>query len=376
MKKIISLLMLVTSITGTAIAQDETAITNADRIFNMPPGYLKRSFMVDLGKGNKMQIELSNIEDLDRFKSIDSLLQVFLQDMIPLKDSLSDELASKRIDYLTDEMGRKKIRIRVSKPDGASFLLQQGSLSALKLEQDTVVFSGSYVHTVTSTILKPFTEMRYYRLSFFVNQLSDLNSFSSAGLNEKISTIQKNQKARWIKDNEGIWHIKNGDQSIYSNHQPAGYISGTGTGDYLTSLTSVSFQNYKNYFVPAASLGIGLGFNNGKVKQELGLLWEPNFFFAKNTQGSLKTYRNDFLTFTYKRTVLNKENTIQSFSLINGFSFGYLIRRSGNFYEKNTMRIGVGQVSLFRNKINLEPVVYFNNFFKGVTPGLRLAVNF
>ena len=376
MKKIISLLMLVMSITGTAIAQKEPVVTNADRIFNIPSNYLKRSFTADLGKGNKMQIDLTDIEDLERFKNIDSLLRIFLQDIIPLEDSLSGELASKRIDYFTDEMGRKKIRIRLSKPDGASFLLQQGNLSALKLEQDTVIFSGSYVYKVTSTLLKPFTEMRYYRLSFFVNQLSNLNTLSSAGLNEKINTIQKNKNSRWIKDGEGIWHIKNGDKSIYSNHQAAGYVSGTGAGDYLTSLTAVSIQNYKNYFVPSASLGIGLGFNNGKAKKELGLLWEPNFFFAKNTQGNLQTYRNDFLTFSYKRFPLKNENDVQSFSFINGFSFGYLIRRKGEFFEKNTMRIGVQAASLLKGKVNLEPVLYFDNFFKGLTPGLRLTVNF
>jgi hypothetical protein len=374
MKKIISLLMLVMSITGTAIAQGETIISHTDRIFNMPADYPKRSFTVDLGKGNKMQIELTDLEDLGRFKNIDSLLRIFLQDIIPLKDSLSDELASKRIDYLTDELGRKKIRIRLSKPDGASFLLQQGNISALKLEQDTVIFSGSYVYKITSTLLKPFTEVRYYRLSFFVNNISDLNGFSSAGLNEKISAIQKNKKARWVKGDEGVWHIKNGDPSIYSNHQPAGYISGTGIGDYLTSLTTVSLQNYKNYFVPSASLGIGLGFNNGRVKQEMGLLWEPHFFFSKNAAGSLRTYRNDFLTFAYKRTLLGKENAPPRFSFSNGFSFAYLIRRSGDFYEKNTMRIGVGKVYLFNERISIEPVIYFNNFFKGVTPGLKLSL--
>jgi len=374
MKKIISLLMLVISINGKAIAQEEAPLTNADRIFNIPPGYLKRSFMVDLGKGNKMQIELSDINDLKQFKNIDSLLRIFLQDMIPLKDSLADEMVSKRIDYLTDELGRKKIRIQLHKPAGASFLLQQGNLSTLRLEQDTVSFLGTYVYTVTSTLLKPFTEVRYYRLSFFVNQLSDLNSYS--GLNEKISTIQKNHKSRWVKGDNGTWYIKNGDRSIYSNHQPAGYISGTGTGDYLTSLSSVNFQNYKNYFVPSASLGFGLVFNNGRMKQQLGLLWEPNFFFAKNAQGNLQTYRNDFLTFSYKRTALRKEDAIRSFSFISDFSFGYLVRRSGNFFEKNTMRIGVGGVSLFKDKINLEPILYFNNFFKGVTPGLKLSFNF
>ena len=359
MKKIIVLLMLVTGITGKAIAQDETTMSNADRVFNIPADQVKRSFTANLGKGNVMKIELTDIEDLERFKNIDSLVKIFLQDMIPLKDSLADELSSRHIDYLTDELGRKKIRIRTSKPQGSSFLLQQGNLAALKLEQDTIVFSGSYVYTITSTLLKPFKEVRYYRLSFFVNQWTDLNQLSTAGLNEKVSTIQKNQKARWKKDNDGHWYIKNGDPSIYSDHQPAGYVSGT--GDYLTSLTSTGFQNYKNYFVPSVSLGIGLGFNNGKVKSELGLLWEPNFFFSKNAQGSLRTYRNDFLTFTYRRSSLKKENEIPAVSLLNGFSFSYLIRRSGDFFEKNSMRFGVYSNFAMSKFSNHDKLIYTNH---------------
>jgi hypothetical protein len=376
MKKIISVLMLVTGITENIIAQNEAMLNNADKFFNMPASYLKRSFTVDLGKGNKMQIELTDMEDLDKFKNIDSLLRIFLQDITPLKDSLADELASKHIDYLTDELGRKKIRIRICKPAGASFLLQQGNLSALKLEQDTVVFSGSHLYKVTSTLLKPFTEMHYYRLSFMVNQLSDLSGFLGLNLNKKINAIQKNKNTRWVKANGDMWHIKNGDQFIYSNHQPAGYVSNTGTGDYLASIISVDFQNYKNYFVPSASLGVGLGFNNGRVKRELGLLWQPNFVFAKNTHSSLQTYRNDFITFSYKRSFIKNENSTPSFSFINGFSFGYLIRRKGDFFEKGTMRIGVGAASLLKDKISVEPVLYFNNLFKGVTPGLKLTFNF
>jgi hypothetical protein len=376
MKKIISVLMLVTGINENIIAQNEAMLNNADKFFNMPTSYLKRSFTVDLGKGNKMQIELTDMEDLDKFKNIDSLLRIFLQDITPLKDSLADELASKHIDYLTDELGRKKIRIRICKPAGASFLLQQGNLSALKLEQDTVVFSGSHLYKVTSTLLKPFTEMHYYRLSFMVNQLSDLSGFLDLNLNKKINAIQKNKNTRWVKANGDMWHIKNGDQSIYSNHQPAGYVSNTGTGDYLASIISVDFQNYKNYFVPSASLGVGLGFNNGRVKRELGLLWQPNFVFAKNTHSSLQTYRNDFITFSYKRSFIKNENSTPSFSFINGFSFGYLIRRKGDFFEKGTMRIGVGAASLLKDKISVEPVLYFNNLFKGITPGLKLTFNF
>lgn len=374
MKKIISLLVLVTSITQSAIAQEVHAMSNTGKTFEVPANAVNRRFTVDLGKGNKMQVELSDMAGLDRFVNIDSMLRVFLQDIIPLQDSLSDELSSKRIDYVIDEPGRKKIRIQLYKPKGLSFLLQPGDVAALKLEQDTVNFMGTKLYTERSTLLKPFSETRYYRLSFFVNQLSDLNNYLDAGLNEKISAIRKNANARWIKDTEGRWHIKNGDQAIYSNHQPAGYISEA--GDYITSRWSVNMQNYKNYFVPSVSLGFALVFNNGNIKRDVGLLWEPNFFFAKNAEGKLQTFRNDFVTLTYGQGRVQKNNSAKESSFLTVFSVGYLVSRKGNYFEKNTWRVGAGQASLFKGKVNIEPIFYFNDLFKGVTPGLRLMLNF
>lgn len=374
MKKIISVLVLVTGTTIQAIAQQETVLTNTAKIFEMPAGEVNRRFTVDLGKGNTMQVELSDIADLDRFANIDSLLRVFLQDIIPLQDSLADETAAKRIDYVTDELGRKKIHIRIFKPVGSGYILQSGEVSALKLEQDTVHFFGSKPYTERSTLLKPFTVIRYYRLSFFVNRVSDLHNYLDAGLNEKISEIRKNANTRWIKDEQGRWHIKKGDQSIYSNHQPAGFVGNT--GDYLTARGSVNIQNYKNYFVPSASLGIGLVLNNGHTKRDLGLLWEPHFFFAKNAAGKLQTFRNDFISLTYSQMRVRKNMTTKENSFLPVFSLGYLVNRKGEYFEKNTWRVGAGQLSLFKGIIKIEPVFYFNDLFKGVTPGLRLMLGF
>ena len=116
MKKTFWLLMLVTSITGTVFAQDNNS--KSDKVFDLPPGYPSRRFSIDLGKGNKMQIELVNLEDLDRLGNIDSVIRVFLKDIELLKDSLGDESMSRRVDYATDTIGIKKIRVLLSKPKG------------------------------------------------------------------------------------------------------------------------------------------------------------------------------------------------------------------------------------------------------------------
>src|SRR5215467_15639930 len=101
--------MLLVSITGQLCAQTKT---KEDKIYEVPANVIIHSrFYLDLGNGNRVTIELSDFSDLERIANIDSLLTVFLNDLEPLKDSISDPLTSKRIDYLTDAQNRKKIRI-------------------------------------------------------------------------------------------------------------------------------------------------------------------------------------------------------------------------------------------------------------------------
>ncbi|MFI5134170.1 MAG: hypothetical protein ACHQEB_07535, partial [Chitinophagales bacterium] len=140
MKKTFSVLMLFISILPGLCAQSNS---KEDKAFEIPDNIIINSrFYIDLEKGNKLTIELSDISDLQKVSNIDSLLTVFINDLKPLKDSLSDPLASKRIDYLIDAQGRKKIRIQQYHPKGDSYLLNHGDLSSLKINQDTINIIG------------------------------------------------------------------------------------------------------------------------------------------------------------------------------------------------------------------------------------------
>ena len=99
-------MMLLMSIKSTLYAQENTTVSNTDKKFERSSNEFTRRFLIDLGKGNKLQIEVKEMADLDRLKNMDSILREFLQDIEPLKDSLSDELTSKRIDYVIGSAGR------------------------------------------------------------------------------------------------------------------------------------------------------------------------------------------------------------------------------------------------------------------------------
>jgi len=361
--------MLTTSITGTAFAQVNQNKSN--QVFDLDPKFASRKFIIDLGKGNKMQIELNNMDDLRRFENMDSVIRVFLKDIEPLKDSLGDELLARRIDYTMDSLGRSKIRIQRFSPTGSSYLINKGDVSAIKMEQDTINFLGSIKYTTRSTFIKAITATRSYRLTFLLNNLSDLSTYLDGSLNQKIETLRDEYRNHWNAGDKQNFYLT-GEPSITAK-RPHGFVAG---GDYFNFRFSVDIQNYRNYFVPSFSLGAGVIISNTHFKRDIVVSWEPHFFFGTNNRGGFKTFRNDFLALTWGQgSIVDHEPTKESHFLFI-MSLGYLVKRDGEFIDKNTFRLGGGRLSMFGGKTKVEPAMYFNNFFKGVTPALRLIQSF
>jgi hypothetical protein len=366
MKKAIFAMMLVTSISRQTIAQTIPASINNP--FEIPSGSLSIRYVIDLGKGNTLWVEMTDKEDIDKFKNIDSILTVFFKDFAPFKDSVTDELAAKRIDYLTDASGRKKIRIRNYKPLASSFVIQQGEVAALKCEQDTVNIIGIILAApVKYGIRKPVSNVLYYKLSFFVNDFNDLQNINREVIREKFVAIKSNK--RWIKNGDGNRYMKNGDKSVSSklSNDDANL-----NGFIFQNNFSTSIQNYKNNFVPSLNIGFELVLNNGTNKKYLGFVTENHLLFTKDINGNVKTYENVFLTLNYKKTF----NNINMFQVLPNLSLSYLVRRNGEFYDKNTFRLMLGKVDMYKETVSLEPCIYFTNFFKNITPSLRLSVQF
>lgn len=370
MKKIISLLMLVASVMGNLCAQDSTSRTAT--VFELPPNFAHRRFTFDLGGGNKMLVELNDMTDLDRFRNMDSVLRTFNAALLLLQDSLGDALQSRHIDYVTDSAGRRLIRIQRHNPQGSSFVVQDGEPAALKLEQDTVHFSGTVSYRADVAFRKPFTATRHYRVSFFVNDLSVLATYTDGRINRLISDLQSNVNSTWVTTHaRGSAYLK--AQPGITARLPKGYVAG---GNYLNFRFSVDVQNYKNLFVPSFSLGAGLIISSAHFKRDLVLSWDPHFFFGNNAQGQLKTFRNDFLTLTAGQGGIRDNDPTKESHFLTILSLGYLVKREGAFFEKNTLRLGAGRLSLFSGKTKIEPVLYFTDLFKKTTPGLRWIQSF
>jgi hypothetical protein len=57
-----------------------------------------------------------------------------------------------------------------------------------------------------------------------------------------------------------------------------------------------------------------------------------------------------------------------------GVSASYLVKRQGELFEKNSFTVGISRT--FRERIKVEPKLYFNDFFKNAYPSLKIGVTF
>lgn len=363
MNKIICTVLTLLSITGTLCAQHQ--IRAGIKTFGISYDNLERRFWIDMGKGNSLCLELEDEQDIARFTNVDSLLMVFLADMKPFNDSLSDPLAWHTIDYVIDAAGKKKVRLQTFYPKASSFLLDQAEPASLRLEQDTIQIVLEYPVSAG----RRHDGIRQDRLSLYLNDYHELSNYITGGLNEKIRWLQKNMRSYWVRAGK-VWRTEK-DPTITAP-QPAGYIAMA--HDYLSSEIRLNLGNYKSYFAPSFGLGIGLHFNNGESARTFAFLWQPMFLFQTNAQGHLQTYRNEFLTIGISREW--KDKTPRMINLNPSISFGWLVRRDGDFFEKNSYCLFLGHTKLAKNNLVLQPGMYFNDLFKHVTPAINLKLDF
>src|ERR1700722_20711467 len=370
MLKTIALLGLWLSFSGIAYAQqkEKPAISPDDQLFELTPGTTAVRFWADLGKGNLLRLELSQRSDLARFENIDSLLLTFFADMKAFRDSLSDPLTGKRIDYLMDTTGLKKVRIRQTRLPANSYLLENGEPALLRLQQDTIFLLLPV--PARNNWEKKTAGQLYDRLGLFLNRYDDLPNFITAGLNAKLRSMETHGRKIWMdweRPREKDRLLLKTDHSISSDQRPK-YKS------FLSLRYAVSMQNYKNYFNPSFNLGTTISTEHDNIRKAFSADWEPTFIFSPNAQGRLQTYRNDFLVFGYANTRPKRPDPNVGWNLDIDFSLGYLIGRQGDYFEKHTFRICAGSIKLASAKIRIQPCMYFNDLFRGVTPGLRIML--
>jgi hypothetical protein len=380
MKKFL-LICLITGIGQLLFAQSalwpySPGMTKSDQTFNVyNNNLLRHRFIIELDKGNSVEIRVHNKEHFLKLLNIDSIIQLVTTSLLPLKDSLAlNELASRRIDFNSDPSGIIKIRTHVYPPAANHYVIQKNQLSALKMEQDTIMVTGFLRGKAERINFQGVYAVFPYRIIFLLNNYEQLGSYahtSLAGIMEQIRS-EWNLYKPWSEEANRRFNLY-GYYSAVDPSRNRRLKNFRNADQYHTSVAPyvhIAAQGINGRFSPSVAAGIEFIASQGRSENHYQLFWEPYFYFD-HSENKNKLVRNDFITFQHTNAtyVTNDKKSIQ-FSQI--LSAGYLVGHKGNYLEKNTFKLGLPGMR-YRD-VFLHPEFLFNDLFKNFQPSLKLML--
>ncbi|SJZ67553.1 hypothetical protein [Sediminibacterium ginsengisoli] len=376
------LLLLLSICAGSVVlnAQNVTYGYNppkiSETIFNSPkPRGYSNNFDFLLPKGNRMVFEMSAIYQLRYLPDLDSLLVQVHQKLAPLKDSLSDPLSTKRVDVVC-EGKTDKIRITTHQPPADYFAYNNGELSQLKTDQDTLRITLFADSVMSYQPTGSFKKGRAYAVMFILNNIEDIATFEPGYLMKNVhellladmaKQLERNPKTNAYTRYYGIYDFV--QHKRISPYRVENYAWARPFG--WEPVIAAGMQYARGTWLASAALGIKLFKTYSYGRSEWRLLWEPYFFFSKDAANKLLTDRNDFVTLRYQFRY-QREGAGSAVVAYTNMSFGYLVRRQGDWLDPNTKKLSIG--GLLSGVAVLEPELLFTGFFKQVSPSLKLSV--
>lgn len=369
MKKNLLILVL---LTGAMQARHVFAQTDPAKLFDLSLEKFNRQYTVELERGNKMEILLTSMTDIAYISNIDSIVQVFTNDLFTIKDSLPPAGLSRRIDYNMDVPAIRKLRIRTTAPNAGYYAFINGAPAILKIQQDTIVIHGRIPEAWLrqgKRDKQQYSRKYYFCVVFCLNDFNDLAAYKDGRLNEKVRIIQQNYKTEWQYREDQRLQLKKYPEIV--SNTPRGYIY---RRQPFTLKKSIDVQNYKDRFIPSVSFTPTFIKTGDFIKREISVSVQAHFSFEKPGPGSVKTEVNLFTGIEYKVTPLIKSQ--RYVKIYPSISVAYLLQRRGIVYDRNTFRLSFGSFDLGSFNTQIQPAFYFHDFFRNITPSLRIVQSF
>jgi len=164
---------------------------------------------------------------------------------------------------------------------------------------------------------------------------------------------------KWYKLNEN-----NTLTAIYKTY------SGKGSNDQLQIALGTNLQNLKGVWAGSFYAKMTLDFGRKMVlKNKYSFQYDWIYDFSSREQ-QFQKHVNHFVGVGYARNIsFNPKN-----SSWYGISASYLVKRNGDFFNKNTFVIGLSHS--FDSRFEIQPMIYFNDFFKNAYPSLKIGLSF
>ncbi|MGJ7031408.1 hypothetical protein [Niabella hirudinis] len=330
-----------------------------------------KGISLELGDGNQLIAYTNNAVTIGNGMDFREILKAFFLNYDVIRDSVNESLSNK-LHFFYNPGGKNGLTLIQGKVWSPQYLVVDGKPATMKQGKDTINIYPRNREQQSASVF-----------SFVVNHIEDLRAYLTVNtINDFIEVVNKDiggqgstykPVARGVNFHTfdfqsrftGTYIIKNG--AVEGKLQPVVFRRRN-----ISLSVAASLQNFKSYMTPSFNTSFDL-YLKGTSRNEyirLGAYWEPVFLFDKGMNGKLQTFRNDFagLIYEYRRSAGN--NRLGFYAPI---SIAYLVRRRGDFFEKNTFNFGIGGIKY--GAMTLRPFMYFNDFFRNVSPSVQVSVS-
>jgi putative sterol carrier protein len=211
------------------------------------------------------------------------------------------------------------------------------------------------------------TKVRIYFSDF--SQLKEIEGLNTELVFEELKKEVNTDKDLLHENNIAMlkWYRLNENNTLTAIYKTCSERVST---DQLQLVFGTNLQNLKGVWVGGFNARIALAFGRKMVlKNKYSFQYDWIYDFSSSEQGFQK-HVNHFVGLGYEHNLSSDPKNSSWY----GISASYLIKRNGNFFNKNTFNIGI--THSINNHIEIQPMIYFNDFFKNAYPSLKIIVGF
>lgn len=356
-----------------------------DNLFNNPaPGECRANFNffnVD-NKELKLNLELYTIRQLYSLPNLDSVMGVVKNYITLLKDSLPQDILSRRLD-IAFENKNPICRIITYNTNYQTYAFKEEELHLLKLEQDTVrikllIPTGDSITTRYFDNSKSKFNQAVLRPVYFtiiLNNVLDVINVNNNCLNSCLQILKQDISKEYVEKNQPWKEYKatyNVPKQIRLWPEKKQWIRGGENNKELVPSIYVSAQVPRGIFMP--SLAAGFRYTPNKYQKQKNyyfLASELYYNFYSIANNKTASYLYHFLVFRYLQV---NDNDNASFKIIPNFSIGYLLNNNYTSFGGNNIKFNIPAVR--SGWLQIEPEFYFNGLFKNFSPSIKLTIHY
>jgi len=213
----------------------------------------------------------------------------------------------------------------------------------------------------------------FIKVRIYFSEFSQLKEIENMNTEFVFSELKKklNSKTNLFPDDCAMikWYKLNENNMLTTLYETCSMRHRNGNGEIQLSL-GTNLQNLKGIWAGSFNAKIAFVFGRKMVLRNKYSVQSDWIYDFSSREQQFQKHVNYFVGVGYARNAsFNPKN-----SSWYGISTSYLLKRNGDFFNKNTFAIGLSRS--IDSRFEIQPMIYFNDFFKNAYPSLKIGVSF